>query len=34
MFPIGAEGVLVELVQAPNKVIEAFATIAEANDSL
>ena len=30
-FPIGAEGVLVELVQAPNNVIEAFATIAEAN---
>ena len=33
-FPIGAEGVLVELVQAPNNVIEAFATIAEANDPL
>ena len=33
-FPIGAEGVLVELVQAPNHVIEAFATIAEANNSL
>ena len=32
-FPIGAEGVLVELVQAPNNVIEAFATIAEANGS-
>ena len=34
VFPIGAEGVLVELVQAPNNVIEAFATIAEANDSV
>ncbi len=33
-FPIGAEGVLVELVQAPNNVIEAFTTIAEANDAL
>ena len=32
-FPIGAEGVLVELVQAPKNVIEAFATIAKANDS-
>jgi len=28
--PIGAEGVLVELVQAPPKVIEAFETIANA----
>ena len=26
--PIGAEGVLVELVQAPDEVREAFATIA------
>lgn len=33
-FPMGAEGVLVELVQAPNNVIEAFATIAEANNSV
>ena len=33
-FPIGAEGVLVELVQAPDDVIKAFATIAKANDSL
>ncbi len=30
-FPIGSEGVLVELVQAPDDVIKAFATIAEAN---
>lgn len=29
-FPIGSEGVLVELVQAPDEVIEAFATIAAA----
>lgn len=29
-FPIGSEGVLVELVQAPNEVIQAFATIANA----
>ena len=28
--PIGSEGVLVELVQAPQNVIEAFATIASA----
>ena len=28
--PIGSEGVLVELVQAPQNVIEAFATIAAA----
>ena len=28
--PIGAEGVLVELVQAPSDVIEAFAKVAEA----
>jgi lactoylglutathione lyase len=28
--PIGSEGVLVELVQAPDAVIEAFATIASA----
>ena len=28
--PIGSEGVLVELVQAPQAVIEAFATIASA----
>ena len=26
-FPIGSEGVLVELVQAPDEVIQAFATI-------
>jgi len=31
MFPIGAEGVLVELVQAPDTVVKAFAIIAEAN---
>ena len=30
-FPIGSEGVLVELVQAPDEVIKAFAMIAEAN---
>ena len=29
-FPIGSEGVLVELVQAPDEVIQAFATIAAA----
>jgi len=29
-FPIGSEGVLVELVQAPDEVIQAFATIANA----
>jgi lactoylglutathione lyase len=29
-FPVCSEGVLVELVQAPQKVIEAFATLAEA----
>ena len=29
-FPIGSEGVLVELVQAPNDVRQAFATIANA----
>ena len=29
-FPIGSEGVLVELVQAPDEVKEAFATIAGA----
>ncbi|MFT5443403.1 MAG: lactoylglutathione lyase [Myxococcota bacterium] len=29
--PIGAEGVLVELVQAPDDVIEAFATLAAAS---
>ena len=33
-FPIGAEGVLVELVQAPDDVIKAFATIAKADVSL
>lgn len=33
-FPVGAEGVLVELVQAPDDVIKAFATIEKANDSL
>jgi lactoylglutathione lyase len=27
-FPVGGEGVLIELVQAPTHVIEAFATIA------
>jgi lactoylglutathione lyase len=31
--PIGAEGVLVELVQAPDTVRHAFATIAEASAS-
>jgi len=30
-FPIGSEGVLVELVQAPNEVRQAFATIAAAS---
>lgn len=30
-FPIGAEGVLVELVQAPENVIQAFATLREAS---
>ena len=29
-FPIGSEGVLLELVQAPKPVIDAFATIANA----
>lgn len=29
-FPIGSQGVLVELVQAPPEVIEAFATLANA----
>lgn len=29
-FPLGSEGVLVELVQAPEEVREAFATIASA----
>ncbi len=29
-FPVGSEGVLVELVQAPENVIEAFATLAQA----
>lgn len=31
--PIGAEGVLVELVQAPDDVIAAFATIAQAGQN-
>ena len=30
-FPIGSEGVLVELVQAPDTVIKAFQTIADAS---
>ena len=30
-FPIGSEGVLVELVQAPDEVREAFETIANAS---
>ena len=30
-FPIGSEGVLVELVQAPDEVIQAFATISAAS---
>ena len=30
-FPIGSEGVLVELVQAPDEVRQAFATIAAAS---
>jgi lactoylglutathione lyase len=30
-FPIGSEGVLLELVQAPDEVIQAFATIAAAS---
>lgn len=29
-FPIGSEGVLVELVQAPQAVIDAYATLAKA----
>ena len=29
-FPIGSEGVLVELVQAPQEVIDAYATLAKA----
>ena len=29
-FPLSAEGVLVELVQAPSRVIEAYKIIAEA----
>ena len=28
-LPIGGEGVLIELVQAPDEVIEAFARIAQ-----
>ena len=32
VFPIGAQGVLVELVQAPDDVIKAFATIAAASE--
>ena len=32
-FPIGGEGVLIELVQAPPEVITAFATIAAAQTS-
>ena len=32
-FPIGSEGVLVELVQAPDDVIQAFATIAAAEQN-
>lgn len=31
-FPIGAQGVLLELVQAPDDVIKAFATIAAASE--
>jgi len=31
--PISAEGVLVELVQAPSDVIQAFATIEQALNS-
>jgi lactoylglutathione lyase len=27
-FPIGGEGVLIELVQAPSEVVKAFATLA------
>lgn len=30
-FPIGSEGVLVELVQAPDEVVQAFATLAAAS---
>lgn len=30
-FPIGSEGVLLELVQAPQEVIDAYATIAAAS---
>lgn len=30
-FPLGGEGVMIELVQAPPKVIAAFATIRSAN---
>ncbi|MDR3086910.1 MAG: VOC family protein, partial [Azoarcus sp.] len=29
-FPIGAEGVLIELVQAPSEVINAFSRLASA----
>ena len=32
VFPIGAQGVLVELVQAPDDVIKAFATITAASE--
>ena len=32
VFPIGAQGVLVELVQAPDDVIKAFATIKAASE--
>ncbi|MSQ56717.1 MAG: VOC family protein [Limnohabitans sp.] len=33
-LPISGEGVLIELVQAPSEVIEAFATLASASQSL
>jgi len=31
-FPLGSEGVLVELVQAPQEVIAAYATLAKASE--
>ncbi|HTJ97053.1 MAG TPA: hypothetical protein VL381_06265, partial [Rhodocyclaceae bacterium] len=32
-YPIGGEGVMIELVQAPSEVIVAFATIAQATQA-
>ena len=31
-FPIGGEGVLIELVQAPPEVVHAFAALAQSTD--